>query len=56
MTEIVLDPLKTTRNELTDPQEVRSLERRLAMDGISYKTRIVRTRRLGLRYFVDVFS
>lgn len=44
-----------TQIEFSGPVEAQAAERELAQQGSSYRTRIVRTKRHGLRYLVEVF-
>jgi len=42
--------------EVRSAAEVREIEKKLAIQGVSYQTRIVKTRKKGIVYVIHVFG
>lgn len=48
--------MAATQLEFLGPVEAKQTEQELAERGLSYRTRIVSTKRRGLRYLVEIFA
>ena len=49
-------PTTATQTEFDSPVEAKQAEQALATRGASYRTKIVSTKKRGLRYIVEVFG